>query len=263
MSSTDSSPALRLRVFAGPNGAGKSTIIKTVREYLANGRRLDFGVYVNADDIAVLLRNNRFRFRDYKISTTAAEFASIAEASGLVGARFPEEEFRRSYRFSSNRVYLLRDEADEALAQIIADFLRKKLLKEKLRFSFETVFSHPGKLDIMREAVAAGYKVYLYFVATESPEINIERVRLRVSQNGHDVPVDRIRSRYVRSLDLLFPAAQLAYQAYFFDNSGESSRLFAHFKVEHGKKTWDPIDTADLPEWFLEYYFEKVSGDTI
>ncbi len=67
----------------------------------------------------------------------------------------------------------------------------------------------------MQRAIAAGYKVYLYFVSTESPEINKFRVQARKVQKGHDVPVDKIVSRYYRSLDLLYDACQLAYQVSF------------------------------------------------
>jgi predicted ABC-type ATPase len=44
---------LRLRIFAGPNGSGKSSIINSIRNYTKdNGTPLDFGIYLNADDIA-------------------------------------------------------------------------------------------------------------------------------------------------------------------------------------------------------------------
>ena len=128
------------------------------------------------------------------------------------------------------------------MAQIIADYLRKKLLSGREKFSFETVFSHPSKLDIMRQAAEAGYKVYLYFVSTESPTINIFRVAARAEQGGHDVPPDKIKSRYYRSLDLLYEASQLVYQAYFFDNSKEGAdfSMFAHFKKRKKQKEMGP-----------------------
>lgn len=95
----------------------------------------------------------------------------------------------------------------------------------------------------MREAVNMGYKVYLYFVSTESPEINKFRVEARKMKGGHDVPHDKIESRYFRSLDLLYDAAQICYQAFFFDNSvdGADSKMFAHFKKVKGKKYWDKV----------------------
>ncbi|WP_188501720.1 zeta toxin [Pontibacter amylolyticus] len=260
MSSTNSK--LRLRVFAGPNGSGKSTIINAVRAYKVSQIPVDFGIYINADDIAKALQEDRFSFDPYRIEVADEEFSQIAVSSGLIHELFDQSQFAACYRLTDNRIELVAPETNEQLAQIIADFLRKKLLLERKKFSFETVFSHPSKLDIMREAAAAGYKVYLYFVSTESPEINKFRVHVRTQQGGHDVPEDKIEQRYYRSLGLLFEAAQLAYQVYFFDNSrdGEGFQLFAHFKKNaKGEKDWDELNPDTVPNWFLEYYSNKVS----
>ena len=52
----------RLRVFAGPNGSGKSTITRVVLDHV------HLGVYVNADDLKVLLEKQRFLdFAKYSI----------------------------------------------------------------------------------------------------------------------------------------------------------------------------------------------------
>lgn len=251
---------LRLRVFAGPNGSGKSTVIEYVRKYQVNRKPIDFGYYINADEIALRLRKNKFTFRSFGIKTTAEEFEKLVLASGLINENFSEEEFKSSYALHNNKLVLINADTDERLAQIIADFLRKKLLKEKKRFSFETVFSHESKLGIMQDAKNTGYKVYLYFVSTETPEINKFRVKSRVAQGGHDVPEDKIVSRYYRSLDLLYDACQIAYQAFFFDNSedGKKSKIFAHFKVHKEEKRWDNINESDVPEWFKKYYSAKV-----
>lgn len=99
--------------------------------------------------------------------------------SGLISDQFNETSVEKSYSIRKNILKLKDKSADERMAQIIADFLRKRLLQEKKRFSFETVFSHPSKLDIMRKAREEGYKVYLYFVSTESPVINKFRVQAR------------------------------------------------------------------------------------
>jgi predicted ABC-type ATPase len=251
---------LRLRVFAGPNGSGKSTVIDYVQAIKVNGRSIDFGYYINADDIAVQLRNKGFKFTQYNLNIKPKEFITIGLASGLINNQFPKEEFIKSFSLRSNIIHLKNKLSDERLAQLIADFLRKKLLELKKKFSFETVFSHPSKLEIMQEAVAAGYKVYLYFVSTESPEINKFRVEARKAKKGHDVPEDKIVSRYYRSLDLLFDSCQLAYQVFFFDNSleGRNSVMFAHFKLQKGKKKWDKINKKQVPSWFRKYYSDKV-----
>src|SRR5690606_18543712 len=111
----------------------------------------------------------------------------------------------------------------------------KKLLQKGEKFSFETVFSHHSKVDIIKQAKDNDYKVYLYFVSTEDPAINVYRVKeVRVKQqNGHDVEETKILERYNRSMDLLYEAAQYCYQVYFFDNSvdGAPHTMFAHFKI--------------------------------
>jgi predicted ABC-type ATPase len=254
-------------VFAGPNGSGKTTIINAVKAYRVSNIPVDFGIYVNADDIAEALLHDTFAFAAYEVQVLNEEFIQTAKASGLINVDFPEAVFIRSFELSQNKITFLPKQdknTRERLAQVLADFLRKKLLKEKKKFSFETVFSHPSKLDIMRQAAAAGYKVYLYFVSTESPEINIYRVEVRKAKGGHDVNPEKIRSRYKRSLDLLYEAAQIAYQTFFFDNSTDAAQRdtfepFAHFKVVKGKKEWDALDESKVPDWFIKYYYNKVN----
>ena len=158
LSSTNSVANLRMRVFAVPNGSGKSTIIKTVRDYKTNNRKIDFGIYINADDIVVSLTKKNFKFSDYEIKTTPEEFVEIVCQSGLINDGFSKKDFLNSFKFDKGGLILQSDKAEE-LAQIIADFLRKKLLQSEKKFSFETVFSHPSKLDIMRLAKEKGYKV--------------------------------------------------------------------------------------------------------
>lgn len=112
----------------------------------------------------------------------------------------------------------------------------------------------------MKRATDAGYKVYLYFVSTESPEINKYRVKLRVMEGGHDVPSDRIESRYYRSLELIYKASEIAYQAFFFDNSINDApfRLVGHFKKNGKTKTWDELKESDISQWFKTYYIKKL-----
>jgi predicted ABC-type ATPase len=255
-----STKELRLRVFAGPNGSGKSTVIENIRNYRVKKQPLDFGYYINADDIVKLLKNGGIGFSAYDISVTPGEFAKISIASGLINNNFTEEQFRNSFSLRKNILRLKNQEMADQMGQIISDYLRKKLLAEMRKFSFETVFSHASKLDIMQQAVELGYKVYLYFVSTEDPEINKFRVAARKMKGGHDVPPEKIESRYYRSLNLLYDASQICYQAFFFDNSveGVDSKMFAHFKKVKGKKHWDKINNDDVPNWFLQYYSEKV-----
>ncbi len=255
----------RLRVFAGPNGSGKSTMIHALREVRVDNRPIDFGLYVNADDIAAALRENSFGFHAYELSlSTRAEFCRLSLATGLVGARFAAAAFESSFEIGyAGNFRLTNDICAEHLAQVLATVIRERLLNEGRKISIETVFSHPSKLEFMRRARAQGYKIYLYFVATESPDINISRIKeVRVLQGGHDVPENTVRERYGRSLDLLYDASELAYQGYFFDNSKSAivRRIepFAHFKLVQGRKVWDRIELEQVPEWFDSWYLQKV-----
>ncbi len=258
------SETLRLRIFAGPNGSGKSSIINSIRSYTKeNGIPLDFGIYLNADDIAKELRGVGCEISNYQFSFDEEAFISIVTDSGLLIGDLNPSRLKSIFRVKGNCVVLLNQSYCERFAQLLATYIRTILIREKKKFSFETVFSHEGKIEFMRDAISQGYKVYLYFVSTEDPEINVYRVKeVRVKQKGHDVPEDKIRSRYFRSMDLMFQASQLAYRSYYFDNSAEGKdfNLFASFKLaKDNSKHWEIKEVSRVPIWFRNYYSTKVS----
>src|SRR4029079_11223380 len=109
---------------------------------------------------------------------------------------------------------------DAYLASIVAAFIRRALLAKRRSFTFETVMSSPDKVELLEFARNRGYRRYLYYIATEDPAINISRVENRVQLGGHPVAHEKIRSRYRRSLDLLYDAIRKTDRAYVFDNSG-------------------------------------------
>ena len=79
--------------------------------------------------------------------------------------------------------------------------------------------SHPSKLVELQQAKDAGYRFTVLRVATNDPAINVERVAARVAGGGHNVPEDRTRDRYARTLALAPIAIGYANQAYVFDNT--------------------------------------------
>lgn len=138
---------------------------------------------------------------------------------------------------------------DEKAIRDAADWVeqeRTKLLKAGRGIAFETVFSHGSKLEFLIDAKNAGYFIRLFFVGTESPEINIQRVKERVSNGGHDVPPEKIRSRYTRSLANLIPGIEIADRVYVFDNSVDREEAVLFAKTSDGllKKTY-----AAIPDW--------------
>lgn len=255
---TSSKGELRLRVFAGPNGSGKSAIVNEVRQTKVNGYPLDIGMFINADDIGKALSEGSFSFKNFDIEFSKKSLLNFADSSGLLDNHFDFEDLKSSITLYDGIVKLKDAVHSERVAQIIARYLRELMLSSKKRFSFETVFSHDSNIDFMRRAQEAGYKVYLYYVATENPEINKYRVALRVAKGGHNVPEDKIVDRYYRSLNFLFEAAEVAYQSYFFDNSKRAPKLVNHFKVIGDEKVWDTRNSRWFPFWFKKYYWSKL-----
>ncbi len=131
----------------------------------------------------------------------------------------------------------------------MAEFIRQQLLQTGKSFTFETVMSHVSKIDFLSQAKKNGYRVYLYYVATEDPEININRVKLRVAQDGHSVSSDAIRNRYYKSLNNLKNAVKQTDRAYIFDNSGTQANLI--LEVNDGS---DVVlnNAVELPYWVIE-----------
>ncbi len=66
-------------------------------------------------------------------------------------------------------------------------------------FAFETTLSGKGYIKKIRDWKSKGYEVIIYYLKLPSVEFAIERVKLRVSQGGHNVPEPDIRRRFERS----------------------------------------------------------------
>ncbi len=130
---------------------------------------------------------------------------------------------------------------------------RGKLLnfqKEGLDFCFETVMSHPSKIDEINDAKKNGYKIYFYFICIDDPEVNVSRVENRVEKGGHDVSADKIESRYYNTLKNLISAIEESDKCYLFDNSGQEFRLIAKI---NDKGLLLEAEPDKLPNWFLEH----------
>ena len=233
----------RLRMLAGPNGSGKSTLAAQLSsDYAVNLYR-----FVNADLLfAEVVQSHR----------TACPFSiDNAELVQFVAQSTYPREYKRP--FESGEIYI--DEEDylhfsanginSYSVAIVADFFKEQYLKHRISFSFETMFSHPAKIAILRRAQAAGFKTYMYFVATENPVINVNRIKERVALGGHDVPEEKTRSRYLRCMEQVRYALPYLNRAYFFDNSTEQSIYLAEYESEAGFTLHSEL----LPSWFRRF----------
>ena len=134
-------------------------------------------------------------------------------------------------------------EANSYEAARIAAGTRAALMARHEPFIAKTVFSHPSKLDLLREAGAAGYYTALHVVLV--PEaLAVARVASRVAAGGHSVPVEKIRGRYRRLWPLVAEAIVLAGTATVYDNSHRRGPgAVAGFS--HGFVIGNPL----WPEW--------------
>ena len=92
------------------------------------------------------------------------------------------------------------DPQDAYQAAQMAAKRRAELLEQRRSFVAETVFSHPSKVDLIREAKNLGFRVFLYHLHVRTPELAVKRVEARVLQGGHDVPPHKVAERFPRTL---------------------------------------------------------------
>jgi predicted ABC-type ATPase len=124
-------------------------------------------------------------------------------------------------RFVNADVLAREFDLDAYAAARMAGSLRRVLLERRESFVFETVFSDPvgDKLGFLEEARKVGYNVVLCFIGLETSGLSEERVAMRVSQGGHDVPTEKLKSRFPRTLSNLRMALRRLPHVLIYDNS--------------------------------------------
>lgn len=122
----------------------------------------------------------------------------------------------------------------------VADALRRELVSQRESFVFETVFSDPvgDKPAFLKEAITAGYTVVLCFIGISGSKTSEQRVAMRVTQGGHDVPTDKLRSRYPRTLTNLKSAIRELPHVLIFDNDDLRTPFRRVAVFEHGQQTF-------------------------
>jgi len=134
---------------------------------------------------------------------------------------------------------------DAYRAAELAGDLRQQLIEQKVSFVFETVFSDPvgDKLAFLKRAESLGYTVVLIFIGISSPEMSDERVAMRVSQGGHDVPSGKLVERYPRVMQNLKRSLIELSNVRIYDNSEMSTpyRLVAVREDGGGLRCFDAV----------------------
>ena len=162
----------RMRMFAGPNGSGKTTLA----QWLSTDYAVNLYHYVNADLLyAEVMRSHRTAC---PMALDNSKLLNHVLASSYPA---PQKAFFQNgkIRLENEFVVFAPEAINSYSVALLADFYRAEYLRKGASFSFETVFSHPAKIQTLRQAKELGYRTYMYFVATNEPKVNLARVTMR------------------------------------------------------------------------------------
>lgn len=134
-------------------------------------------------------------------------------------------------------------------AMLIVEQLRDNLLHDGRSFCFETVFSHPSKVDFVGKAKALGYQIILVMIHLEPASLNKARIAQRVEEGGHDVPDEKVESRIPRLLRHIKAVIPLCDHVTLLDNSRADNPFVRVLTIRNGllEEMLDP-----LPGWAQE-----------
>lgn len=132
-------------------------------------------------------------------------------------------------------------------AALFCEQWRENCLANGESLIFETVMSAPDKIDFIRRAKKMGYFVRIFFISTANPTINAARIARRVMKGGHDVPIPKIISRYIKSIANCAEIASEVDRLYVYDNSLEDEKAQPLFRIRDGELGKQYVES--LPEW--------------
>lgn len=103
-----------------------------------------------------------------------------------------------------------------------------ELISDNENFAFETTLSTKSYKSKIIEAKDKGYRVTLLFFWLQNIELAKERVKIRVSEGGHNIDPEVIERRYIRGIKNLFDIyLPIVDGAFIFDNSEAKHQLLA------------------------------------
>ena len=131
--------------------------------------------------------------------------------------------------------------------------LKQYYIRSRKSFTFETVMSSHYNMEILQEAKNRGFVITVVYVITCDPEINVDRVHRRARNGGHDVPEEKIRTRYYKSLSNIKQIFSLSDNFVLIDNSRANPALLVD-------KTTDQIRVFPDRDWSSAQIAELLTG---
>lgn len=158
----------------------------------------------------------------------------------------------------AKQLYPLSPELHSYEAAQIAVEIRTQLLQQGECFCYETVFSHPSKIDLVANAKAQGYEVILVFIHLDMIQLNLARITQRVNEGGHHVPEEKVINRIPRLLKYIKRTLPLCDYVYILNNSRRDNPFQSIAILKKGQLTLlkKPLDTW-VKELLLDYLEDK------
>lgn len=147
---------------------------------------------------------------------------------------------------ADNLAKLIEPEAPEAHgleAALLAEQQRELLLLRGFSFCFETVYSHPSKVDFVARAKALGYEVILVLIHLNNVSLNQARIAQRISEGGHHVPAEKVSSLFLNNVQASLP---LCDQVRLVDNSSADHPFLPVATIIAGV---EQLHQDPLPAW--------------
>jgi predicted ABC-type ATPase len=115
----------------------------------------------------------------------------------------------------------------------------KTFAENGVDFGFETTLAGKTYLRYFKMLKEKGYKIHIFFLWIPSPQLAVARVKDRVAQGGHNVPIKDIKRRFARSAQKFFREYRLLADNWILFNNAETRpRIIA-------KKQNNHIDVVD------------------
>jgi predicted ABC-type ATPase len=128
----------------------------------------------------------------------------------------------------------------------LAERQRFHLLQEGVSFCFETVYSHPSKIDFLARAKGLGYQIIMVLIHLDSSDLNQARVACRVSEGGHGVAAEKVVARIPRLLEQVRLSIPLLDLLRVYDNSSALDPFQPVLTINNGEII---LHRDPLPGW--------------
>ena len=124
------------------------------------------------------------------------------------------------------------------------------LLIDKKTFAFETTLSTLSYKSKILKSKKEGYNTMLLFFWLQNIELAKERVRIRVSEGGHNIEPDIIERRYFRGINNLFNIyLPIVDGALIFDNSEGEPKLLAQKTIDGNLSIFEEAKFNELKNY--------------